>query len=113
VGILYEISVAMLVAMGTLAMYVLFVVSQVGIVAHRIEVTCIVLTLERSTARDAWLASVSQSDVRIKYLLKFFPPLACRFEVFSFFLDFIFVLLGFFLISVFNNAQWIGAGNLK
>jgi hypothetical protein len=112
-GVFDEVTVSMLIAVGALSVYVLFVVSQVWIIAHRIEVTCIVLTLERSTARDARLASVAQSDVRIKYLLKFFPPLACRFEVFSFFLDFIFVLLGFFLISVFNNAQWIGAGNLK
>lgn len=95
---------AVLVAMGTLAMYVLFVVSQVGIVAHRIEVTCIVLTLERSTARYTWLSSVAQSDVRIEYLLEFLAPLACRLKVFAFLFDFILVFFGSFLIRVFDDA---------
>jgi hypothetical protein len=112
VGILDEVTVSMLIAVGALSVYVLLVISQIWIIPNRIEVTGIVLTLERSTARDARLASVTKSDIRIEYLLKFFPPLACRLEVFSFFLDFIFVLLALFLISVFNDAQCIGAGDL-
>jgi hypothetical protein len=65
----------------------------------------IILTVQWSTARDTWFSPIAQSDVRIEYLLKFFAPLTCRLEVFSFLFDFIFVLLRFFLISVFNNAQ--------
>ena len=95
---------AVLVAMGTLSMYVKFMISEIGVISHRIEVTGIILTLERSTTRDAWLASVAQSDVRIEYLLEFFSPLTRRLEVFAFLFDFILVFFGSFLISVFDDA---------
>jgi hypothetical protein len=113
VGVFDEISVAMLVAVGALAVAILFVVAKIWIISNGKKMASIILPLQRSTARDARLASVTQSDVRIEYLLKFFAPLTCRLEVFSFLFDFIFVLLALFLISVFNNAQWIGASNLK
>jgi hypothetical protein len=104
VGVFDEVTMSVLVAMGTLTMDVLLVVSEIWIVTHRIEVTGIILTLQWSTARYAWLASIAQSDVRIKYLLEFFAPLTRRLEVFAFLFDFILVFFGSFLIGVFDDA---------
>jgi hypothetical protein len=64
-----------LVAFNALPVNVRLGKPQVRVITHRVEVTRIKFTGERSVATDARSVLVSCSDVCVEYLLQFSPPL--------------------------------------